>query len=32
MLMRNKQKPPFLHDMNFLILFDKTAEDKSLID
>ena len=25
---RAKQKPPFLHDMNFSILFDKTAEDK----
>ena len=29
---RAKQKPPFGHDMNFSILFDKTAEDKSVID
>ena len=29
---RAKQKGGFLHDMNFLILFDKTADDKIVID
>ena len=29
---RAKQKGLFLHDMNFSILFDKTADDKSVID
>jgi hypothetical protein len=29
---RAKQKGLFLHDMNFSILFDKTAEDNSVID
>ena len=29
---RAKQKGGFGHDMNFSILFDKTADDKSVID